>query len=500
MSSTNLTKEVSGSGEKRNPTAGVPIPWEDPVPLMYAVKKPFPVDVFPEPFRSYTKAVAEAMQVPVDMVAMTQLGVLGAVTMGKYTPHCPRWGQPTNMYVLIIADPSERKTPVIKALCSPIYQWQDDWNAAHKKDVIMSQMKQSGLDQRVLDAKKAFSKDPSAYDKLEQAVMDAENNPVMKYKDVIFTDATPAAIGPHLKQAEERAILITDEGGIFALAQGNRDAITSIDIYNKAYDGSPVKVGRISREGEALKNPLLTTIIMAQPVILEDILSNARWRGNGFVGRFMFSQPTTLIGNRHVEPEEIDPALQAVYDKKVISMLDDPAVNVPVRMTPKAAALWREHSAEFEKRLDRYNGDLVDGCGWYGKLEGKLLRVAGVLAVAGSDAGLDEFGSGDIQISADTLSGAFQIGDYLLAEYQAAFETGGRMDTVRDAEFLVQKMKDQFEKTGETAISRTDMQRRWNRFRLKEDRDKTLILLEEHKYIRMKDQNQYEFNPGVICD
>lgn len=89
------------------------IEWDMPLPLLENRNSlpSFPVDSFPSPIGEYINALAENTQTSKDMAAVIALGIL-AVAAGRC--YCiegnANYYEPLNLYVLLVAEPGERKS------------------------------------------------------------------------------------------------------------------------------------------------------------------------------------------------------------------------------------------------------------------------------------------------------------------------------------------------------------------------------------------------------
>ena len=86
-------------------------------------KKPsFPVEHLPDGIREMVEEIAESLQVSPDMPASAVLGILSICLQGKFLVRIkPDWEENVNLYILVIARPSERKSPVLQNLVYPLY-------------------------------------------------------------------------------------------------------------------------------------------------------------------------------------------------------------------------------------------------------------------------------------------------------------------------------------------------------------------------------------------
>ncbi len=96
--------------------------WETPVPLAGpATPPPFPVDVYPGWLADMVTGVARFTQTDVAMAGTVALAVLSACAGGRLEVEPVRgWREPVNLYLAVIADPGEMKSPVHGALTAPL--------------------------------------------------------------------------------------------------------------------------------------------------------------------------------------------------------------------------------------------------------------------------------------------------------------------------------------------------------------------------------------------
>src|SRR5262249_54853462 len=103
--------------------------WDTPVPLAGLVAPPpFPVDVYPPWLADVVAGVARFTQTdPAPaMAGPGALAVPSACAGGRLEVEVkPGWREPVNIYVAVIAEPGERKSPVHAALTAPLYAAQD---------------------------------------------------------------------------------------------------------------------------------------------------------------------------------------------------------------------------------------------------------------------------------------------------------------------------------------------------------------------------------------
>ena len=106
--------------------------WEQPIPFEENVLPTFPVEALPARVRPYVEAVADTTQTPVDMVRTAVLSAMASCIQGKYLVNAKDdWTDPTNIYAIMVAEPSERKSTVTSLIVKPINLYEMEYNKQH---------------------------------------------------------------------------------------------------------------------------------------------------------------------------------------------------------------------------------------------------------------------------------------------------------------------------------------------------------------------------------
>ena len=452
----------------------------------------FPVDVLPPIMRNYCKAVSESLQVPVDMPCIAALGVLSASVTGKYYVELKKdWKQPVNLYLLLIARPSERKSPVMDIVAKPLYSYQNDYNYRHREnidnyaiDLSIAQKKVDSMIASAASLKKAQGKNviKNATDqdaKEAKARLTAlELDPVTELS-LLLDDVTPEAVATKLYTSRERAAIFSAEGGgIFGMMQGRYTTNTNIDIFLKAYSGEEYRVDRIGRPSLSLRSPLLTLLLMAQETVLSSAVSDENLTGRGLTARFLFSIPQSKVGSRSYDTKQIPDKIQRDFETKIhrllVSNYETPKeVTKTVTLSDEAAEVFKQYAEEIEKQLPELSPLLEN---WSGKIAGTVARIAAILTL---------FESADNRvISVETMQAAVEIGKYFQDHALYTFEYIGAADSkaISDAKYIFSKIAKNRTKT----ITKRDLhQAMRNRFPKAEMMSGGLRELESHGYIRI---------------
>jgi polyhydroxyalkanoate synthesis regulator phasin len=260
----------------------------------------FPLDALPRVIRDYAIAVANDTQTAPDMAAACGLGAMSAALTGKYFV-CPKgkesgWKESSNLYNLIVADPSEKKSAVVKAMTSPLKKCVADWNEQHKDEITRWKSKytvtKAKISAVIKEAAKVVTKTKSdeqqedwdsRLEELERGLRDLEENPV---RDRIYTitNATSEALEDKLVEQRGNINIISGEPGIFSVFAGiYNGGNVNIDAPIAGYDGESINSARVSTSGRNIENPYITILLMTQPIMLKDALNNKQFMGRGLM-------------------------------------------------------------------------------------------------------------------------------------------------------------------------------------------------------------------------
>ena len=414
---------------------------------------PFPVEALPPILRRYALAVAESLQAPVDMAAVGLLAVCALAAQGTYQIEVkPDWVEPLNLYALVIAPPSERKSPVLREIARPVYAFETDEQARREQPIREGQARRQILEKRLaaaIDAaaKPAKGKGPSAQaDGLcaEQEVYSLQQELAglqeVKPFRLLADDVTPEALTSLLAAYGGKLGVFSAEGGLFKILSGLYSGQSAnIDSFKKAWSDEPIRVDRKGRPSETIQDPALTLLLMVQPKVLADIVGNADFSGEGLLARFLYCLPASRVGTRAYRTKPIPADVRDAFNQALAPLLKNQAEHTGpaqiIRLSDEAAALSEDFALRLEPRL---HGDLADIEGWAGKYHGQVARIAGVLHCFenGPDAGAELLTGGTFQAAAT-------IGAYFLAHAQAALTRAGLTKTPlrRDAEYIWQKLR-----------------------------------------------------------
>ncbi|MBV9948905.1 MAG: DUF3987 domain-containing protein, partial [Myxococcales bacterium] len=249
---------------------------------------------------------------------------------------------------------------------------------------------------------------------------------------------------------EERlACLMAEQGGRMCIAS-DEDTIlqnvagryasgrSSFNVFLKGYSGTePITYDR-KKDSQyfTVRRPRLSVVITVQPSVIEGLAKDRTMKEKGLLGRFLYSIPPSMVGDRATDTLGVPPELGEAYRQLVRSLSSLPAPgedeDIPrLRLSAEAREMHTKLQQWIEPRLRPRSGDLFEITSWANKFCGNVARIAGVLHCVEHRAACLS-----LEVSGDTMFNAIRIGMYLLEHAKGAFGAMGRTDAEADAAML----------------------------------------------------------------
>lgn len=426
--------------------AGLPAPYEPFEPPDTSRLPAFPVEQLPPVLRDFAQAVAENLQVAVDMPALQVLAVMALCLQGKFVINPkPGWVEPLNLYAVTVARPSDRKSPTVQICTRHLRDWVREENAQRRPLVEQYNMKRAVLTKQInamidrVSKPTPKGKPPVNTDdivELQYQLADLEREEV-KYLRLLADDVTPEALVSLMAENNGKMAIVSDEGGIFDIAAGRYSDRVNLDAFLKAYSGTTIQIDRKGRPSESIEHPALTMSLTIQPAVLEAVMGNGEFSGRGFLARFLYSIPVSTVGHRQYETGRVLLDVETVYNQlqdKLLALEDTGEARV-LKLSPEA---HMESKRFFEALEPRLLDDLEEIEEWAGKYHGQIMRIAGIIhcCLYGREAAKDP-------VSLDTIQRAEAIGGYFLEHALVAFRVMGLADRPeeKDAKYILRRLQ-----------------------------------------------------------
>jgi len=478
-----------------------PVVWETPVPFKNLDLPMFPVGELPVIVGDYVRAVAETTQTSPDMAAVASLAILALCLQGKFKIEGKKdWIEPLNLYTLIVAPPAERKSAVMAFMSEPVKLFENAENERLAPYITKNEMEKAILQNRKKILETKYSKNNSS-DMSEINDLTDELNEFKEIKPcrLFCDDITPEKLSGVLFDNGGTTAILSTEGGIFDILAGRYiSGNANIDVLLKAHSGDSVRVDRQGRRSEYIQNPALTSLIFTQPSVITSLMTNKTFHGRGLCARFLYSIPTSTVGNRKFESKPISKITAQRYFELIDALLkfkiDKPKIII---LSQKSYETLKEFAEKIEPMLIEELSEIVD---FAGKIVGSVLRIAGLLYIAE----YLPFTADEIILEENFMRNAIVIGEYFIEHARAAYQLMGADKNVKDAEYILQKIiKNNFSQS-----TKTNLLKICRKFKSIEEMTEPLKILIDYNYLKeaeqeyngigRKPENIFLVNPQIL--
>lgn len=401
-----------------------PEPWLEPIPLGEATGPVahFPVEALPAWMQCHVRSVASELQVSVDLPAALALVALSIVFAGRRRIHVrSTWREQLNLYLVVALPPGAGKSPAFRAMLAAIETWEIETaemlagqadNVAQKRRMIEKSMKKAEDKGDVMEAMRWLD--------------ELQHTPEIVIPRLVADDATPEALVELMARHNGRMALTSTEGGLFELMSGRYSDKANLDVYLKAWSGDAIRVDRIGRGASVIANPTLTIGLTVQPDVIRSLADTPQFAGRGLTARFMFAVPPSKVGYRNLlDIPTSSPDIATDYDARLLGLLrHERSETAPLttEIDDDACAEFLGWRQGLEERR-RPEADLEHLAEWTTKLESSVVRVAGLLALAG----------GHETVELATMRSGLAIGNYWLAHAKIVHDLWGTDPVVAQA-------------------------------------------------------------------
>ena len=347
--------------------------WPTPEPIESLDEAPlreFPREVIlPRELEQYAVALADRLRIPLGLIAMAQMAAASAVMGGKAFVAPDRdnasWVEPSNLWVVGVAEVSSKKTPVLNAVLRPLYELDKELRDEHQRE-----LEEYEQELEEWKAAKRGERGPKPQRPAQTRLLAA--------------DTTKEALA-ELLAASPAILSYQDELSALFRTWKREDRAAERSFYLSAYSGTPLVVDRITRQATHLERPVLALLGFAQPGVFAEIITEAVQDGGGADGLLQRFIPVVgellpWVDERPRIPanlaERYAVAVKALYDTtrawseeyRVLGFDDE------------AQPLWYMWEAETEKALRDPNHPTA-WRGYLGKRMGLTARLALVLGL-----------------------------------------------------------------------------------------------------------------------
>ena len=462
--------------------------WAEPIALTQPDLETFPVDALPKTIADIVEAAAESLQVSPDMPAVCALGALSVCVQKKYAVRIhDDWVEPVNLYLLVVAKPSERKSPCLKLMTDPIDRFEAEWNREHAAEIEASRREKNALIRRVNTLEKKYADGKAEREELEKAVREEQRYTASEPLRLFLDDVTPEKLAAQMAANGGVCAIKSTEGGIFEILAGRYSGDANFDVALKAYSADTIRVDRATKPCITIDKPALTLLLMVQPDVLSGIMSNQAFRGRGLTARILYSIPKSLVGTRDINPKPVPPELKQNYEDLLYRLLCiEQGQTEEILLSPGAEHLRQCFAREVEKALLKEYADMED---WAGKIVGTTMRIAALLCIA--EAGPEDLVESwellpHYEITQLQMAKAITIAAYFIDHAKAAYYAMSDESLLGQGRRVLEAVKEK----KLTVITRRDIMQMCRFLRKAEATQKVIDLLEDYGYLVIKNADE----------
>ena len=460
------------------------IQWSEPKPLRIGAGAlmQFPIGALPPVLRNMVQAISVTTSTDVGMAGTAMLSSVGYCFTGLYRlAGKPDHTEPPVLYSLIIAQPSERKSPVMHFIKAPFTSFEIKYNEDHKQEMYQAQQEKKALLLKVTAMEKAKEPDPAAIAKLRiQADNIRGDNPIR----IAVDDITPESLAVELS-ANGTLLMISDEAGMLTNFNGKYSNVPNLDLLLKAWNGEQYINDRATKGRSKIDRPYLSVTLAGQPYIWDNMVADNIFRSSGLLARFILCFAKSNIGNRRYDTASVPPAFKESYHALIHQLLKGKfsckGEEQILQLSQSASKLYVEYCNTYiEKSLTKEMSCCQD---WGGKMHGLILRIALILhCVDCCSQGIEP---SDMNVSETTLINANALALYYQEQAMFGFGMNAPDGQIIKAEKIVQMFRAKEIRQG----VKSELYRacRCNLFKDAEDFYKTLGTLEDYGYIAFEE-------------
>ncbi|MFO7593445.1 MAG: DUF3987 domain-containing protein [Pseudomonadota bacterium] len=228
-------------------------PTNGPIDLFNNLElPPFPIGLLPDVISRFAKDQAELIGVDPAVIGMAAIGAAAAAIDDRIELQSkrfdPTWTEAARLWVLIVGDPSAKKSPGLSKVMGPLYAVDREWREANAR---------------------AMAEWERACDELKKG---DEKPPRPILKRLIVNDTTVEKMQEILSHAEPRgAMVFWDEASGWLASMdaykngGNKDRAAWLEAYN----GGPKAIDRINRGSTFVENWSACVLGGIQPNVVQ---------------------------------------------------------------------------------------------------------------------------------------------------------------------------------------------------------------------------------------
>ncbi len=415
---------------------------EGPQPLMREIPpgEAYPVEAL-GPLRAVVEAVQDITQAPVAIAAQSALSVASLAVQGFADVETLGGDAPCSLFCLTIAESGERKSSCDRLLMKGLRE-HERAGAAEYKDAFaeyeVAREIWTGKRKRLMAEAAGSDKLKATGAEVDLRALGTEPRPPL-YPRLTAQEPTFEGLLKLYQIGKPSLGLFSDEAGGFigGHAMNSDNRLKTIAGLSQLWNGDTVDRMRSGDGASEYPGRRLAMHLMAQPVAARPLLADPQASGQGFLARFLITEPPSLIGTRLRRGHEAQSdAAIAAFTARLRRVLetplptgDNPQELAPVRLPLSHAAkelLWRFYQAV--ETAQGAGQPMEQARAYASKAAEQAARIAGVLTLWGNIEAAE--------VSPEAMGWGVKLAQFYLSEAKRLAEAGLVSEETAKAETL----------------------------------------------------------------
>ncbi|OQP87572.1 hypothetical protein BTR14_03100 [Rhizobium rhizosphaerae] len=421
----------------------IPFKAEGPAPLLRDPPPPlpFPLEAL-GPLQSPVRAVQDMTQAPAAIAAQSALSVASLAVQGFANVETLGGDAPCSLFCMTIAVSGERKSSCDGKLMKGLQDFErhlgELYSAEHADYETAEKIHAEKKKRLIVEAAGSNPDKASVATLALEDLGPAPRRPVAP--NLVAMDPTFEGLLKLFHIGRPSLGVFTDEAGGFigGHAMNSDNRLKTMAGMSKLWDGAPVDRTRAGDGAQTFRGRRLAAHLMMQPIVARPLLADPQAAGQGFLARFLLTEPASHIGTRLRRGHSID-SERAVEEfarrlQKTLStplpVDDDKPQELRPRRLPLSAdakeLLWQffEHVEQRQGKGQEYERVTA----FASKAPEQAARIAGVLAL---------WGAPDVaEVCGEDMMSGVMLAQYYLNEARRLMDIASVSAETMDAENL----------------------------------------------------------------
>lgn len=414
--------DVFNPAQNNNAAEPIPFKAEGPQPLLREIP---PGEVYPVqalgPLIDAVEAAQDISQAPVAIAAQSALSVASLAVQAFGNVETLGGFAPLSLYCLTVAKSGERKSATDKLLMTGLRDFEREQSGKHQDEMQSWRNAQAiwKADQEKIMGK---FKSKSGNRVSAQADLDAlgAEPPAPLAPNLTATEPTLEGLHKLFAAGQPSLGIFSDEGGQFLGGHGMSadNRLKTIAGLSALWGGDAINRTRAGDGASTMYGRRLAAHLMVQPIAARPLLADPVAAGQGFLARFLITEPASAIGTRlrrghakcsNVAIVAMGERLQSILHTFKPCSEDNPQELLPRQLPLSVGAkelLWQYYQQV--ETAQAFGGEYESITGFASKSPEQAARIAGVLTF------WTELNAPEV--TARTMAGAITLAQYYLNE------------------------------------------------------------------------------------